>query len=635
MAFGESRRVSNCEWLANQMYVTTLYSFKGGVGRTMALVNAAVELALRGRRVLAVDFDLEAPGLDTFDIFHSKKRGPGIIDFVREYLVSGQAPEVGKFVESSAIGDSSGELWVMPSGTQKETYAADLSQIDWGELYERRDGYLLFEDLKRQWEHIIRPDYVLIDSRTGHTDTGGICTRQLPEAVAMFFFPNEQNLRGLTKVVRDIRSEAGEARKKEITLHFVMSNVPDLDDEDSILEGKIDAFQNQLGFKREPMVVHRYDSLSLLNQVVFTKDRPRSRLAKEYREVVQEIVRHNPADRDGALDYIRRTSRLWRRREKTDESPRQRDSRLQDLENAHSGDGEVLFRLGMLWEDDRQSERAASLFERAIEVGYNEPEAYLRRARIRADQNDADGASEDALRVLQSDRLPSPGVREAVLLASSGHSVDVAESAAVVALNADERIWLANTLSNSREQIKVAVSVLQPIINDDGLPEEERASARNLLTLAYIGIQQFAEALTLLRHGGCDAGDMDIQNAFNYGMAMWGETGDIVREPFARAVELHQSDPQSREDPNYLQCMAVAYWAAGDAARAIELAGRAREVVLKREISCWRYYKVAANEFRDDLDEILELIGGDTSRIPRFMAEADREPPGHTETIRR
>ena len=37
------------------MYVTTFYSFKGGVGRTMALINAAVALALRGRRVLAVD----------------------------------------------------------------------------------------------------------------------------------------------------------------------------------------------------------------------------------------------------------------------------------------------------------------------------------------------------------------------------------------------------------------------------------------------------------------------------------------------------------------------------------------------------------------------------------------------------
>ena len=29
----------------------------------MALVNVAVELARQGRRVLAVDFDLEAPGL--------------------------------------------------------------------------------------------------------------------------------------------------------------------------------------------------------------------------------------------------------------------------------------------------------------------------------------------------------------------------------------------------------------------------------------------------------------------------------------------------------------------------------------------------------------------------------------------
>ena len=33
------------------MYVVTFYSFKGGVGRSMALVNVAAELAARGRRV--------------------------------------------------------------------------------------------------------------------------------------------------------------------------------------------------------------------------------------------------------------------------------------------------------------------------------------------------------------------------------------------------------------------------------------------------------------------------------------------------------------------------------------------------------------------------------------------------------
>ena len=621
------------------MYVTTFYSFKGGVGRTMALVNAAFELARRGRRVLTVDFDLEAPGLDTFDIFPSKNRIPGIIDFVREYLVSGQAPEVGKFVgKSPDFGDCGGGLWVMPSGAQKETYAADFSQIDWGELYEKRDGYLLFEDLKVQWEHVIRPDYVLIDSRTGHTDTGGICTRQLPDAVAIFFFPNEQNLRGLTKVVRDIRSETSEARKKKIDLHFVMSNVPDLDDEDKILESKIDAFQNRLGFRREPMVVHRYDSLSLLNQMVFTKDRPKSRLAKEYREVVQEIVRHNLADRDGALDDIRRMGRRWRRRWREDESPQKMEEQLLYIENEHSDDGEVLFNLGMIREETRQLEQAGLLFDRAIKAGYDEVEVYLHRAHVRAACNDADGASEDALRVLQSDRATPFVVGEALRLVRPDHSVDIAESAAVAAFDSDDRIWLATKLCESPEAIKSAVSILQPIVRDDSLSEEKRASARKALAMAYIGIGEFTEAVTLFRHGGRDVGDMDIQSAFNYGMALWGKTGAVIREPFARTVELDQLDSSKQsKDPNYFQCLAVANWAVGDAATASEFVRRSQEGLPRSSLqfSCWRYYRVAAKKFGDDLHEIIALIGGDTSRVPRFIAKANREPPDHIETIRR
>lgn len=45
--------------------VVTFYSLRGGVGRTTALVNAARTLASRGRRVLCIDMDLEAPGLAT------------------------------------------------------------------------------------------------------------------------------------------------------------------------------------------------------------------------------------------------------------------------------------------------------------------------------------------------------------------------------------------------------------------------------------------------------------------------------------------------------------------------------------------------------------------------------------------
>ena len=170
------------------MYITTFYSFKGGVGRTMALVNTAVTLALRGRRVLVVDFDVEAPGLDTFDVLRPQEEVPGIIDFVAEYVKSGKAPDVAGYIgDCPDIGEEGGTLWIMPSG-RSDTYTATLGQIDWVELYERRDGYVLFEDLRKQWSQAVQPDYVLIDSRTGHTDSSGICTRQLPDSVVILFF---------------------------------------------------------------------------------------------------------------------------------------------------------------------------------------------------------------------------------------------------------------------------------------------------------------------------------------------------------------------------------------------------------------------------------------------------------------
>ena len=604
------------------MYVTTFYSFKGGVGRTMALVNVAVALARRGRRVLVVDFDLEAPGLDTFDIFRSPKPVPGVIDFVAEYLLSGKAPKIDRFVsESDGVGD--GALWSMPSGTQHAAYAANFNQIDWGELYEHHDGYLLFEDLKEQWNQVLRPDYALIDSRTGHTDTGGICTRQLPDAVAILFFPNDQNLRGLTTVVNDIRSEASGPRRKKIDLHFVMSNVPDLDDEDSILEEKIDAFRQQLGFKREPMIVHRYDSLSLLSQVVFTKDRPRSRLAKEYIALVEEIVRHNLKDRDGALEYVERL----RRRRRYGLEPGLRLSlkqQLEQIEKDHSSDGEVLFNLATLHEDDRDPEKALSLFNRAVETGYEDTDAYLRRARIRSTHGDIDGANKDARCVLQSTDLAWDDVLDAILLAKSDNYGEFADSPAVTSLSPSERIQLASRIAFSfgenRDVLVLIALILLPIVHDDGLSQEERHSAIHELSLDYIRVGACAEAASLLR-GECPEIDgMDIQSAFNYGMARWGEIRAVESAPFARVVALDQRDGESVDPrpPNYSQCLAIACWAVGDTPKALNFARRAR-LVRGSEFSCWRYSRVSAHEFRKDLDEIDALIAGDASQTPLFM----------------
>ncbi len=584
----------------------------------MALANAAVELAKRGRRVLAVDFDLEAPGLDTFDVLRPRDEVPGIIDFVHEYLNTNRAPDAGRFLAPSRdIGYRRGELWIMPSGAQHASYAAQFNQIDWAELYENRDGYLLFEDLKAQWKQAVNPDYVLIDSRTGHTDTGGVCTRQLPDAVTILFFPNEQNLRGLAKVVHDIRSETDGPRHKAIELHFVMSNVPDLDDEDRILEDKIDAFRHQLAFARDPLIVHRYDSLSLLNQAVFTRERPQSRLAKEYCAVVDEIVGRNLADRDGALDFLERTSRRWWRQRTADEPPSELKEKLQRIEDAHVTDGEVLFELGKFREDDPRVERKASLLDRAIESGYDQPDVYLQRARVRFRNHDLTRASQDALRVLQGNSVPAPLVWEAVSLIQPADSRDTAASPAVMSLDVGERLSLADGLKEWHE-LEISMCILEPIVADADVPETVRQIARCGLAMRYIATGKCGAAAEMLAHGDRGVDDMDMGDAFDYGMATWGATGKIAPESFVRVVDLGQSDPGK---PSYLQRLAIAYWATGEEAAAAAFEKRARDGLRSSdsEFSYWRYAEVPAREFKRDLNDIRALISGDTSRFPRFM----------------
>src|SRR5262245_37938093 len=46
--------------------IVTLYSYKVGVGRTIAVANLAVLLAKRGKKILLMDWDLEAPGLHRY-----------------------------------------------------------------------------------------------------------------------------------------------------------------------------------------------------------------------------------------------------------------------------------------------------------------------------------------------------------------------------------------------------------------------------------------------------------------------------------------------------------------------------------------------------------------------------------------
>src|SRR5207245_873760 len=83
--------------------IITFYSYKGGTGRTMLLANLAWTLASQGKRVLAVDWDLEAPGLHRyfrpFLIDPDLTASNGIIDWVIDFSSAAVTPNTGDGIE--------------------------------------------------------------------------------------------------------------------------------------------------------------------------------------------------------------------------------------------------------------------------------------------------------------------------------------------------------------------------------------------------------------------------------------------------------------------------------------------------------------------------------------------------------
>ena len=136
----------------------------------------------------------------------------------------------------------------------------------------------------------------------------------------------------------------------------------------------------------------------------------------------------------------------------------------------------------------------------------------------------------------------------------------------------------------------------------------------------------------MFRDDGRALDELDIADTFHYGMASWGVNGAIEAGTFRRVVELDGSSAGEESTPNYLQCMAIAYWAAGDSGAALDRLGRAQEASSglfgRTEFSCWRYLQVDAKLFEADLGEIRDLIENGGSRMPRFMGGASGASEG-------
>jgi cellulose biosynthesis protein BcsQ len=206
--------------------IITFYSFKGGTGRTMALANVASLLSERlqpAQKILAIDWDLEAPGLHRFltpllgqprDTSPLGLDGtPGLIDLF--IAISDGLPQAEAESEEASIAavqralagidpnryvgaTSVPNVDLLRAGRNDDgAYASRTSTFDWERLFRRAPTVYqsVAEILAKQYR------YVLVDSRTGVSDTSGICTSIVPEKLVAVFTPNRQSLMGVKEVL--------------------------------------------------------------------------------------------------------------------------------------------------------------------------------------------------------------------------------------------------------------------------------------------------------------------------------------------------------------------------------------------------------------------------------------------------
>ncbi len=156
-----------------------------------------------------------------------------------------------------------GELWLLPAGWRMSRkaaqpgtaagsddrfakYAATVQDFGWSNFYAAYEGERFFNWFRDSLLHggpkrnadtapPRRFDAILIDSRTGVTEVGGVCTRQLADVVVSFCAPNYQNLSGAERMAASFvpsedRQERGE---RELEVLVVPTRVDEAGETDA------------------------------------------------------------------------------------------------------------------------------------------------------------------------------------------------------------------------------------------------------------------------------------------------------------------------------------------------------------------------------------------------------------------
>jgi cellulose biosynthesis protein BcsQ len=188
--------------------IVSFFSFKGGVGRTTTLVATALTLARHGHQVAVVDLDLESPGISTFFLPDTEESPPGMIDYLLEKNIQGKNWKLKDHLEvvnePKLLGDEENILPILSAGNVDKNYLEKLARLDCQNFLNVNNP------LQKTWSDMFKElneaagklDFILLDTRTGFHDLGGLAIAELSHAAVIFGTQSRQSWAGLTHVIR-------------------------------------------------------------------------------------------------------------------------------------------------------------------------------------------------------------------------------------------------------------------------------------------------------------------------------------------------------------------------------------------------------------------------------------------------
>lgn len=260
--------------------VISFYSYKGGVGRTLSLIHTSYLLAKKGKNVLMIDLDIEAPSMQNIFKYEMEEIKFGLVDYLYNKIHEKctdkniEISDIYTKIEGNDNENISGNLYFIPAGKLNTEYIYKLSKIRPNLV--SRNNYIsdIIKNLESKQE--LNLDFVLVDSRTGINDWGGVSLIDISDRVIFFVYPNYENVEGLKVLINLVdKSKSG-------NISVVFSRV-DVKDHDSAVRF-YEKFKNEFNLK------HNYIELTYDPSIAISKNFPIKKMLEQCESVVDMIL---------------------------------------------------------------------------------------------------------------------------------------------------------------------------------------------------------------------------------------------------------------------------------------------------------------------------------------------------------